>query len=187
MLAIASITALCFGYLNVEKVYAEFQIIRVAVPATHVNVNVHSHPRPHATACRRIYVTGFEAIRGVGHGTVYVIDSESNTVLGSPIYVGQFPIGIGYSPYSKDMYVVNNKDGTVSVIDSLRNTVVGSPINVGHNPVHVAGDYPDSYEMYVTNYGDGTVSVINPSSNPVVGSPINVGGNPVGIAYCSGP
>jgi DNA-binding beta-propeller fold protein YncE len=51
---------------------------------------------------------------GTYDGTVSVIDSFYNTVAGSPINVGQFPVGIAYSPHSMDMYVVNNKDGMVS-------------------------------------------------------------------------
>jgi len=121
MLAIASITALCFGYLNVEKVCAEFQVISVAVPATHVNVNVHSHPRPHATACRLIYVTGSETPPATtGHGTVSMISASSNTVVGSPINVGHDAVGIAYNLHNYDMYVVDDIGGTVSVIDGDR-------------------------------------------------------------------
>lgn len=130
-----------------------------------------------------VYVTGFEAIRGVGHGTVSVI--ASNTVLGSPINVGQDAVGIAYNPHNYDMYVVDDTGGTVSVIDGDRGTVVGSPINVGVG-AHAIAYSPDNNDMYVTNEGDGTVSVIDSLHNTVAGSPIKVGYNgnyPIDIAY----
>jgi YVTN family beta-propeller protein len=70
-------------------------------------------------------------------GTVSVIDTATNTVVGSPISVGTNPIGVVVTPDGSKVYVANSffPASTVSVIDTATNTVVGSPI-----PVDVGGD-----------------------------------------------
>lgn len=49
--------------------------------------------------------------------TVSVIDTKTNTVVGSPIKVGAVPHGIAYDPVNARMYVTNSHNNTVSVID----------------------------------------------------------------------
>ena len=71
--------------------------------------------------------------------TVSVIDGKTNTVIGSPISVGDHPVGIAFNSDNGDMYVTNGESGTVccgtvSVIDAKTNTVIGSPIPVGLFP-----------------------------------------------------
>ena len=47
---------------------------------------------------------------GIGtleNGRVSVIDTTTNTVVGSPIKVGNQPAGIEYDPVNKKMYVVS--------------------------------------------------------------------------------
>jgi YVTN family beta-propeller protein len=75
----------------------------------------------------KVYVTNYG---GVG-GTVSVIETASNTVIGSPIPVGGFPYGVAVTPDGSEVYVVNANDNTVSVIETASNTVIGSPIPVG--------------------------------------------------------
>ena len=93
------------------------------------------------------------------NGTVSVIDTTTNTVVGNPIKVENGPSSIAHDPVNKRMYVTNFADGTFSVIDTTTNTVVGNPIRVEVGPFDIAYD-PVNKRMYVTNFADGTVSFI---------------------------
>src|SRR6266540_2910507 len=75
-----------------------------------------------------IYVTNLDS------DTVSVIDSQTNTVIGNPIPVGDRPVGIAFNADNGDLYVANQFSNTVSVIDGQTNTVTGNPIPVGDNP-----------------------------------------------------
>jgi len=66
-------------------------------------------------------------------GTVSVISTATNTVVGSPIPAGSGPDALAISPDGKTLYVAN-WGGTVSVISTATHTVVGSPIPVGIEP-----------------------------------------------------
>ena len=71
--------------------------------------------------------------------TVSVIDGKTNTVIGSPIPVGDHSSGIAFNPNNGDLYVANGGPttgccGTVSVIEGKTNTVIGSPTPVGFFP-----------------------------------------------------
>src|SRR6516165_10061549 len=72
-------------------------------------------------------------ITNSGDNTVSVIDTATNTVVGSPITVGSLPFGVAVTPDSSKVYVGNSVGGTVSVIDTATNTVTGS-LPVGHAP-----------------------------------------------------
>jgi YVTN family beta-propeller protein len=110
--------------------------------------------------------------------TVSVIATATNTVVGSPVPVGNGPQGVAVTPDGSKVYVANFGDNTVSVIATATNMVVGSPITVGNNPRGVAVT-PDGSTVYVANTGRNTVSVIATATNMVVGSPISVSNNPV--------
>src|SRR5215211_3724986 len=58
-------------------------------------------------------------------GNVSVIDTTTNTVIGSPISVRDGPKDIEYDPVNKRMYVTSHSNGTVTVIDTTTNTVEG--------------------------------------------------------------
>ncbi len=83
-------------------------------------------------------------------GTVSVIATATNTVVGSPITVGNGPVGVAVTPDGSKVYVANAVGNTVSVIATATNTVVGSPIPVGDDPVGVAVT-PDGSKVYVAN------------------------------------
>jgi YVTN family beta-propeller protein len=70
-----------------------------------------------------------------GDNTVSVIDTATNTVVGSPIPVGVGPFGVAVTPDGSKVYVTNATGNTVSVIATATNTVVGSPISVGTGPI----------------------------------------------------
>jgi YVTN family beta-propeller protein len=73
--------------------------------------------------------------------TVSVIDTATNTVIGSPIpipplnpIIGATPASVAVTPDGSKVYVVNANANNVSVIDTATNTVIGSPIPVGIFP-----------------------------------------------------
>ncbi len=148
-------------------------------------------------------------ITNVGSGNVSVIDTATNTVIGSPIPVGSSPDGVAVTPDGKrhgaedrphpcgvdeildrerhaeerlcKVYVTNFFANTVSVIDTATNAVVGSPIPVGSQPTGVAAT-PDGSKVYVANEIGNTVSVIDTVTDTVIGSQIPVGNGPGGVA-----
>src|SRR6516162_2325563 len=79
--------------------------------------------------------------------TVSVIDTATNTVVGSPIPVGRSPFGVAVTPDGSKVYVANSLSGTVSVIDTATNTVVGSPIAVGNFPLGGVAVTPDGSKV----------------------------------------
>jgi YVTN family beta-propeller protein len=116
-------------------------------------------------------------ITNANSGTVSVINTATNMVVGSPITVGNFPFGVAVTPDGSKVYVANQGDSTVSVISTATNTVVGSPITVGNSPSGVAVT-PDGSKVYVANEGNDNVSVISTATNTVIGSP-SVGSVPL--------
>jgi YVTN family beta-propeller protein len=95
-------------------------------------VGVGSHPRGIAVAPdgKHAYVTNAAA------NTVSVIDTATNTVVGSPISVGDNPFVVTVAPDGKHAYVTNLTSNNVSVIDTATNTVAAT-VPVGSNPVGV--------------------------------------------------
>ncbi len=66
---------------------------------------------------------------------VSVIDTATNTVIGSPIPVGPNPRAVAVTPDGSKVYVANNAANTVSVIATATDTVTGPPIPVGRGPL----------------------------------------------------
>src|SRR5215467_14560911 len=75
-------------------------------------------------------------ITNIGDNTVSVIDTATNTVIGSPIPVGLAPLGVAVTPDGSKVYVANSGAATVSVIDTATNTV-SATITVGSRPTGV--------------------------------------------------
>jgi outer membrane autotransporter protein len=124
-------------------------------------------------------------ISNAGSNSVSVIDTETNTVVGSPLTVGSQPAGVAVTPDGKYAYVTNNGSNMISIIDTATNTVIGS-ITLGSQPAGIAIT-PDGKYAYVTNtniqgFAGHTVSVINTATNTVLGSPITVGSGAFGVA-----
>jgi YVTN family beta-propeller protein len=84
---------------------------------------------PAAARAQNAYITNS------GDGTVSVIDTATNTVVGSPITVGTAPFGVAVTSDGSKVYVTNQGSNNVSVIATATNTVVGSPIPVGNAPI----------------------------------------------------
>jgi YVTN family beta-propeller protein len=122
----------------------------------------------------------FAYISHMFNKAVTVIDTATNTVVGSPITVGNGPTGVAVNPTGRRVYVANFNDDTVSVIDGTTNTVIGSPIPVGDGPRGIVVN-PAGTRVYVANWLGNSVSVINAATNTVMGVPVPVGDNPWGI------
>ena len=128
------------------------------------------------------------------NGTVSVINTTSNTVVGNPIPVHGNPQGFVYNANNHDMYVAIKDiwevgDNGVLVIDSSNNTLVGAPIimdshniltnfhggDLYFNPLGIGGIAYNSnnHNIYVTNYINNTftLSVINTSNHTLAGTP----------------
>jgi YVTN family beta-propeller protein len=99
-----------------------------------------------------------------GNNTLSVISGQTNSVIGNPIPVGSFPLGIAFDSANYNLYVTNYNSGTVSVISGQTNTVIGNPIAVGSGPYGIAFDSGND-NLYVANNG-GTVSVISTTLTP---------------------
>src|SRR5258707_2951281 len=117
---------------------------------------------------------------------VFVIDTVTNTIVGSPISTGVMPIGVAVTPDGRYVYITNNGSGTVSVIDAVTDKVVGS-VSVPAGPIGVAVT-PDGKYAFVTSavfgaFTGNTVSVINTATNTLVSPPITVGNGPIGVAF----
>jgi YVTN family beta-propeller protein len=117
-------------------------------------------------------------VANAGANTVSVIDTTTNTVVGSAIAVGTLPVGVAVTPDGSQVYVTNVLDDTVSVIATASNTVTTIP--VGLAPFGMAMT-TDGSTVYVANSGSGTVSVIDTASN-MVANTYTVGVDPTGIA-----
>ena len=111
--------------------------------------------------------------------TVSVIDTATNTVVGSPIRVRNQPTSVAVTPDGTRAYVTNRGSGSVSVINTVTNAVLATVL-VGRQPIGVAVT-PDGTCVYVTNFASNTVSVIATATNTVVAT-IMVGGFPFGVA-----
>jgi YVTN family beta-propeller protein len=142
-----------------------------------------------ALACLVGSAAGFAQnayITNEGDNTVSVIDTATNTVIGSPIPVGRFPVGVAVTPDGSKVYVTNYDANTVSVIATATNTVIATiPVGFGSSPLGVAVT-PDGSKVYVANRNGGTVSVIATANNTVLAT-IPVGGGLFAFGKFIGP
>jgi len=113
-------------------------------------------------------------------GTVSVIDTATNTVVGLPIPVSASAVGVAVAPDGSKVYIattisVGRGTAGVLVIDTATNTVSATiPVGRAHNGVAVT---PDGSKVYVTDSrrggfpgggGVGVVSVIDAVANAVI-------------------
>lgn len=135
-------------------------------------------PVPAGAAADEVYAPNAD------DGTVSVIDTATNAVVGMPITVGVEPRGITFAPNGTRAYVANGDSDTVSVIDAATRAVTAT-IAVGGEPRGIAAS-PDGARVYVANvednpFGVDTVSRINTATNTVEPA-ITVGNEPRGLA-----
>ena len=99
---------------------------------------------------------------------------------GASILVGDFPLGVAFSPLVAKAYVANGIADTVSVIDVTTEIVTTIPA-FGDFPFGVAFT-PDGSKAYVTLQSDNAVRVINGVTD-APGITISVGDAPRGVAF----
>lgn len=120
------------------------------------------------------------------HTGVFVIDTATNTLDGSPIPVGCEPASIAITPDGLQVYVANAFDDTISVIDAATSTVASTiflPQSAAPAAIAIT---PDGKRAYVTaRTTSGKIFIIDTNSNTVLGPPIAVGTAPHGIAITS--
>ncbi len=114
----------------------------------------------------RVYVANYSFYRD---NSVSVIDTTTNTVIGSSPVGTYYSFGVAASSDGAHSYVTNYPDNFVAVVDTGTGAVM-AVIAVGEWPAGLSVS-PDSSHVYVPNSDDNTVSVI--SVLPVAGSYTN--------------
>ncbi|MBB4424729.1 YVTN family beta-propeller protein/autotransporter-associated beta strand protein [Bradyrhizobium sp. CIR48] len=112
-------------------------------------------------------------------GSVTVISTATNLVVGSPIAVGVAPFGVVVSPDGTRAYVANQGSANISIIDAASKTVIGT-VAAGSSPSGITMS-PDGSRIYVANQSSGSVSVIDAVSQSVV-TTVSVSGLPLSVA-----
>src|SRR5204863_509281 len=139
------ITGLAKNILKRLRVSADNDGVPPADPSPDTTVPVGSSPEGVAITPD----SAFAYVVNHGDNTVSVIDTSSNTVVGSPIGVGSGPFGFAITPNGAFAYVADTNVDTVSVIDTSSNTV-SSTIPGFSFPRAVAAT-PDGAFIYVVN------------------------------------
>ncbi|HPG75487.1 MAG TPA: beta-propeller fold lactonase family protein, partial [Rhodoglobus sp.] len=117
---------------------------------------------PHSVEFSPDGAQAYIANAGGGTGTVEVIDTATDSIVGSPIVSlpsGENPWSIAFSPDGSKAYVAV-RDASVLVIDVASATVLSTvalPTGAGAWSVAVS---PDGATVYVTNNSNNSVSVI---------------------------
>ncbi|KQY04043.1 hypothetical protein ASD37_24870 [Mycobacterium sp. Root135] len=118
-------------------------------------------------------------------GTVSVVNSATNTVIGSPIKLGILPQAMSTNADGSRLYVVGLETSTyagrLTVVNTVTNKIVGTPIDIGAYPTGIAVS-PNGSRVYVTNGVGNTVTVVDTATGARSGNPIPVGDFPTGIA-----
>ncbi|MBB3603262.1 YVTN family beta-propeller protein [Mycolicibacterium sp. BK556] len=121
----------------------------------------------------------FIFVANYSSGTVSVIDTATNTIVGDPIATGVQAIFSVVTPDSQRVYVsgttLDNAHMAVVAIDTATRTA-GAPIITGTNTgrAPVIAMTPNGRYIYVTDEDANSISVIDTSANSVVGTPITV-------------
>ncbi len=125
---------------------------------------------------QRVYVTNNYYLAN----SVSVIDTTTDTTVGSPIPVDSHPMGVTVTPDGKHVYVCNNGANTVSVIDVALGAVTNT-IPVDASPFGIAAA-PDGSVVFVASEATRLVDIIDVTTNTVVKT-LSVGSLPTGVAF----
>jgi YVTN family beta-propeller protein len=132
---------------------------------------------------RNVYVIDF-GLAAVP-GSIPVIDSQANTLVGSPLKFVNHPLDIAIAPDGKTAYIPdedpNTKGPELLMMDTRTNQMVGSPIPLKSFPSDIAVS-PDGRRVYLANFATDDVSVVETQTNRLLEPPIKVGDGPEGIA-----
>ncbi len=170
-----------FGPFAYVANYNSYDVSVIDITANKVVGNVSGFVHAEAAAVapdgRFVYVT--DSLVGSFTGSVKVVDAISNQLVGRPITVGAFPLGIAVTPNGKFVYVANFSSSNVSVIATAANAVTAT-IGVDTNPVAIAIS-PDGTRAFVASRANNVVSVIDTATNRVVARIPNTGGNGIAV------
>lgn len=97
-----------------------------------------------------------------GSNSVSVINTSTNTKIGSDIPVGNTPLGITFNSAKNTIYVANSHDTTVSIIDDNTNTVISTFTGL-QDPFGVTYD-PSTGKIFVSYLGLGIIQVLDPTT-----------------------
>ena len=126
----------------------------------------------------RAALAGTAYVANDGDGTVTPINTATD-VPGTPITIGESPVGIAITPDGKTAYIGNYGSIDVTPIDIATNAVEpGIPIGSLPEEIAIA---PDGATAYVTSAGANRITPIDIATNTPEES-ITVGDNPSGIA-----
>jgi large repetitive protein len=136
--------------------------------------------------------TVIDVIGGFSDPLRVVVSSNSKYVYvveGTPIPVGNLPVGINITPDGKTVYTINAT--SVSAIDTNSNTVIStidlSTLTTGTGAFAAVAPEGDYLYVAVTDKLDpsgapGNLVLISTATNEVVGTPLVVGINPFAVA-----
>ena len=127
----------------------------------------------------RLYLASAET-----EGRILQLDTTTDSLVGDPIPVGDFPRALAVTPDGARLYVANGWDDTVSVIDTKAGRVT-TTLAVGNHPLGLALT-PDGRRLYVTNTSDGTLSVVDTATETVLPGVIAAGSSPEAMAVTPG-
>jgi YVTN family beta-propeller protein len=116
------------------------------------------------------------------NGSVFVMDTATNTVSANPITVGRLPMGIAITPDGKQVYVACQYTNTVSVIDTSTETVSATISFPSASKLANIVIAPSGLRAYVTAQGANALFVIDTSTNTVLPTSIALASSPLGIA-----
>jgi YVTN family beta-propeller protein len=129
-----------------------------------------------APASARIAYTG-----NYSAGTVSMIDTNTNQLVGTPITVGNGPYSLAITPNGRTLYVVNENDDSITAIDTVSNQPIATiPIEGEPQVIAIA---PNGAYAYVAVFNPDRILVLDTQTNQIVGPPIVVGEDPWGIAF----
>jgi YVTN family beta-propeller protein len=119
-------------------------------------------------------------------GTVAVIDTQTKTIVGSPIAVGPNPWGVAVSPDGSLAYV-SNGNNTITVLNTKTNTVLGT-LTAASAPVNsqqFVALSPNGSQIYTTDGVNQALHVSSIVSTPVPQQTVLVSGlnAPVDFAF----
>ncbi len=122
--------------------------------------------------------------------SVSLVDTGSK-LAGSPVAVGDLPLGIAISPDARTAYVVNagatGASGQITPLDLTTSPPTAqATIDIPGSPGNFIAISPDGHKAYMSDPRDGKLFPIDLTITPAtVGAAIEVGGNPEGVAFSS--
>lgn len=142
--------------------------------ATIATIPVGTHPFGVAVdpGLHRAYVVNID------DHTVTLIDTQTNSVVGSPVPTGNAPYQVAVDTSTHRVFVNNEASQSITNFDGMTLSA-GTPFATGGRPFDVAVD-STTHTLYVTNNDGNTVWALNDASGSLIQSFV-VGDHPFGV------